>query len=193
MISLIKGKIIENNGEQIIVLTAGGVGYKILVNTNGADFFKLGAEAEILTYLVVRENVMELYGFKNKEEKGLFEKLLLVSGVGPKTALRILSLGSVGEISSAIARGDVAYLTKVSGMGKKTAERLIVELKSKLGAVKDLNLGEEFSSEAGDVLEGLISLGYSATQAREAVKRLQSKGKTSEQLMKEALKMLGKR
>jgi len=193
MISLIKGKIIENNGEQIIVLTAGGVGYKILVNTNGADFFKLGAEAEILTYLVVRENVMELYGFKNKEEKGLFEKLLLVSGIGPKTALHILSLGTGGEISSAIARGDVAYLTKVSGMGKKTAERLIVELKSKLGAVKDLSLGEEFSSEVGDVLEGLISLGYSTTQAREAVKRLQSKGKTSEQLMKEALKMLGRK
>lgn len=193
MISLIKGKIIGNNGEQIIVLTAGGVGYEILVNTNGAEFFKVDMETEILTYLAVRENAMELYGFKNKEEKNLFEKFLLVSGVGPKTALRILSLGSVGEISSAIARSDVAYLTKVSGMGKKTAERLVVELKNKVGPSTSANLGQGFSNEIGDVIEGLMALGYSGIQARDTVQKLQANGKTSEQLMKEALKMLGKR
>ena len=193
MISLIKGKVIENNGEKITVLTAGGVGYEIFVNTNGASFFKVGMETEVLTYLAVRETAMDLFGFKNKEEKSLFEKFLSVSGVGPKTALHILSLGSVNEISSAIARADVTYLTKVSGMGKKTAERLIVELKNKIGVTKDLVLGENFGSEAGDVIEGLIALGYNASLARDTVQKIQGAGKTSEQLMKEALKMLGKR
>ncbi len=193
MISLIKGKITENNGEQITVLTSGGVGYEILVNTNGASYFKIGAEMEVLTYLSVRENSMELFGFKSKEERSLFEKLLLVSGIGPKTALRILSLGSVEEISSAISRSDVTYLTKVSGMGKKTAERLVVELKNKLGAGNDVVSNGEYGGEIGDVIEGLMTLGYSGTQARDTVQKLQANGKTSEQLMKEALKMLGKR
>lgn len=193
MISLIKGKIIENNGEQITVMTSGGVGYEIAVNTNGASFFKVNMETEVLTYMSVRENAVDLFGFKNKEEKSLFEKFLLVSGVGPKTALRILSLGSVGEISSAIARSDVAYLTKVSGMGKKTAERLVVELKNKVGGTMELNSAEGYSHEMGDVIEGLMSLGYSGVQARDTVQRLQGTGKTSEQLMKEALKILGKR
>ena len=193
MISLIKGKIIENNGEQIVLMTAGGVGYEIMVNTNGASHFKTGMETEVLTYMSVRENSMELFGFKNKEEKDLFEKLLLVSGIGPKTALHILSLGSVGEITSAIARADVSYMTKVSGIGKKTAERIVVELKNKVGAVKDLNLGEGLGTELGDVVEGLISLGYSGSQARETVQKLQAEGKTSQQLMKEALKMLGRK
>lgn len=193
MISLIKGKITENNGEQITVLTSGGVGYEILVNTNGASYFKIGAEMEVLTYLSVRENSMELFGFKSKEERSLFEKLLLVSGIGPKTALRILSLGSVEEISSAISRSDVTYLTKVSGMGKKTAERLVVELKNKLGAGNDVVSNGEYGGEIGDVIEGLMALGYSGTQARDTVQKLQANGKTSEQLMKEALKMLGKR
>ncbi|HRY36661.1 MAG TPA: Holliday junction branch migration protein RuvA [Candidatus Magasanikbacteria bacterium] len=193
MISLIKGKIINNDGEKITVLTVGGVGYEIFVNTNGAEFFKIDTETEVLTYLSVRENAMDLFGFKNKEEKNLFEKFLLVSGIGPKTALRILSLGSVGEISSAIVRSDIAYLTKVSGMGKKTAERLVVELKNKLGTNSNIGQIEGFSNEAGDVIEGLIALGYNSTQARDTVQKIKAEGKTSEQLMKEALKLLGKR
>ncbi|MFA6552765.1 MAG: Holliday junction branch migration protein RuvA [Candidatus Paceibacterota bacterium] len=193
MISLIKGKITSNDGEKITVITSGGVGYEIAVNTNGASFFKVGTETEVLTYLAVRETALDLFGFKNKEEKSLFEKFLLVSGVGPKTALHILSLGTVAEISAAIARSDVAYLTKVSGIGKKTAERLVVELKNKVGGNMELNSTEGFSNEMGDVIEGLMSLGYSGAQARDAVQKLQGAGKTSEQLMKEALKMLGRK
>ena len=193
MLSLIKGKIINNDGEKITVLTAGGVGYEIFVNTNGAEFFKVDTETEVLTYLSVRENAMDLFGFKNKEEKNLFEKFLLVSGIGPKTALRILSLGSVGEISSAIVRSDIAYLTKVSGMGKKTAERLVVELKTKLGTNSNIGQIEGFSNEVGDVIEGLMALGYNGVQARDMMQKMKTEGKTSEQLMKEALKLLGKR
>jgi Holliday junction DNA helicase RuvA len=188
MISVIAGKVLIKNVNKLIVLTAGGVGYEIMVNASSAKTWTQGAEASILTYLVVRENALELYGFANVEEKELFEKFLLVSGIGPKTALHLLSLGSVQEISNAISREDLTYLTKVSGIGKKTAERILVELKNKMGG-NGTGLGE-FEGALGDVIEGLGALGYSILEAREAVKNLDITGKTSEQLLKEALQRI---
>src|SRR3989338_230487 len=185
MISVIKGKVISSFGGRLMVLTAGGVGYEIMTSATSAKNWAVGTEAQILTYLAVREGSLDLYGFANESEKELFEKFLLVSGIGPKTALHLLSLGSVQEISSAIGRGDLAYLTNVSGIGKKTAERILVELKNKVGAG---HTGlEEYEGALGDVVEGLAALGYSFVEAREAVKNLDVKGKTSEQLLKEAL------
>ena len=188
MISLIQGKVISNFGGKLTVLTAGGVGYELLASVTSAKNWVVGAEAQILTYLAVREASLDLYGFANESEKNLFEKFLLVGGIGPKTALHLLSLGSVTEISSAIGRGDLAYLTNVSGIGKKTAERILVELKNKVGAGQT-GL-EEFEGALGDVVEGLAALGYSFIEAREAVKNLDVKGKTSEQLLKEALQRI---
>ncbi len=185
MISVVQGKVVANNGGKLTVLTAGGVGYEIMVSATSAKNWVTGTEAQILTYLAVREASLDLYGFANEMEKNLFEKFLLVGGIGPKTALHLLSLGSVQEISSAIGRGDLAYLTNVSGIGKKTAERILVELKNKVGAGQT-GL-EEFEGALGDVIEGLAALGYSFIEAREAVKNLDVKGKTSEQLLKEAL------
>jgi len=188
MISLIKGKVAANNGGKLTVLTAGGVGYEVMVSATSAKNWQVGAEVEILTYLAVREGSLDLYGFANGSEKEFFEKFLLVSGIGPKTALHLLSLGSVQEISSAIGRADLAYLTNVSGIGKKTAERILVELKNKVGGGQT-GL-EEFEGALGDVVEGLAALGYSFIEAREAVKNLDVKGKTSEQLLKEALQRI---
>lgn len=188
MISLIAGKILSKTGNKLTVLTAGGVGYEIMVNIGSATSWSVGAEASILTYLVVREGALELFGFASAEEKGLFEKFLLVSGVGPKTALHLLSLGSVQEISSAIGREDLAYLTKVSGIGTKTAERILVELKNKVG-VGEVAIGE-FDGALGDVIEGLMALGYSLVEARNTVKNLNITGKTSEQILKEALQRI---
>jgi Holliday junction DNA helicase RuvA len=188
MISVIKGKVVASNGGKLTVLTAGGVGYEIMASATSAKNWQLGAEAQILTYLAVREGSLDLYGFADENEKELFEKFLLVSGIGPKTALHLLSLGSVSEISSAIGREDLAYLTNVSGIGKKTAERILVELKNKVGAGKT-GL-EEFEGVLGDVVEGLAALGYSLIEAREAVKNLNAGGKTSEQLLKEALQRI---
>ncbi|MEK7680891.1 MAG: Holliday junction branch migration protein RuvA [Patescibacteria group bacterium] len=189
MISIINGKVVSKDGGLLTVVTAGGVGYEVTTNINSAKQWDVGSEAHILTHLAVRENAMELYGFSEHEEKNLFEKFLLVSGIGPKTAMHLLSLGSVQEISSAIARGDLNYLTNVSGIGKKTAERIVVELKSK---VLDYNSGasEIGNSQLGDVVAGLEALGYSATEAREAVKKLDAAGKTSERLLKEALRAI---
>lgn len=188
MISVVAGKVIEKNSNKLVVLTAGGVGYEIMVNANAAKTWQVGEEAKVLTYLAVRENALELYGFGNSQEKELFEKFLLVSGIGPKTALHLLSLGSVQEISTAISRGDLTYLTKVSGIGKKTAERILVELKSKM-TTDATGLGE-FEGALADVIEGLGALGYSVAEARNAVKDLDVAGKTSEQLLKEALQRI---
>lgn len=186
MISLLRGKIIGNNNGQISILTPGGVGYSAYCSLAGLKEWKIGAEIEILTYLVVRENLMELYGFLNESERDLFLRLIQVGGIGPKTALHILSLGSVDEIGGAIARGDVVYLTKVSGIGKKTAERIVVELKDKI--LVTVGVGESALEGAlSDVVEGLIALGYQANEAREVVKRIDSVGKSTEQLLKEAL------
>jgi len=188
MISIINGKVISKDGGLLTVVTAGGVGYEITTNINSAKQWDVGSEAHILTYLAVRETAMELYGFSNREEKDLFEKFLIVSGIGPKTAMHLLSLGSVGEISSAIAREDVNYLTNVSGIGKKTAERIVVELKNKIqNSQSTADNGFEKGNLLGDVVEGLVALGYSMSEAREVVKKLDPKDKTSEQLLKEAL------
>jgi Holliday junction DNA helicase RuvA len=188
MISVIQGKVVANFGGKLTVLTAGGVGYEIMASSNYAKNWIVGKEVQILTYLAVRESSLDLYGFASESEKELFEKFLLVSGIGPKTALHLLSLGSVQEISSAIGRGDLAYLTNVSGIGKKTAERILVELKNKIG-VGATGL-EDVEGVLGDVVEGLAALGYSLIEAREAVKNLDTKGKTSEQLLKEALQRI---
>lgn len=185
MISLIKGKVVANNGGKLVVLTSGGVGYELMASATSAKNWPVGAEAQILTYLAVRESALDLYGFSGPEEKELFEKFLLVSGIGPKTALHLLSLGSVQEISSAIGREDLNYLTNVSGIGKKTAERILVELKNKVNFGQTDNV--EMGGVMGDVVAGLMALGYSVTEAREAVKNLDIKNKTSEQLLKEAL------
>lgn len=189
MIANISGKIIANNGAILTVMTAGGVGYKIFINPGKSDRWPIGSEANILTHLSVREDAMDLFGFNDEQEKTLFKQLLSVSGIGPKSAMHLLSLGETKELSAAIAKGDLAYLTKVSGIGKKTAERIVVELKNKM---VDLNLsGESENGKLGDVVEGLISLGYNAAQAREAIKDLPT-DLPSEQLMRRALKRLGK-
>ena len=113
-------------------------------------------------------------------------KLLTVSGVGPKSAMNILALGSIDDIKSAIVRGDVKYLTAVQGMGKKTAERMVVELKSKI-AVKDI--GQDITGGIlSEVMDGLVSMGYTRSEAKDVVQTLDPKGKDTETLLKEALK-----
>lgn len=190
MISQLTGKIISNNGLEVVLATSGGVGYKIAVSPAAAKSCTSGQEISLETYLVVREDALDLFGFANNSERELFKNCLSVSGIGPKSALNILKLGSVEEITLAIARGDLAYLTKVSGIGKKTAERLVVELRGK--AAKGLSQDDlvKPAGVLGDVVEALMTLGYSAEQARDTAKSLDATGKTSEQLLREALKTI---
>lgn len=174
-------------------MTAGGVGYKMFLSPAAAELCTVGKTVTVETYLVVKEDALDLFAFGGLPEKNLFKLLISVSGVGPKTALNILALGSAADISSAVARGDVSYLTKVSGIGKKIAERLVMELREKIGALT-LGGGKGQPGAVGDglsdVVEALESLGYSSQQARDTVKMLDAKGKNSEQLLREALRMI---
>jgi len=192
MISILKGKILGSEKGEVVVMTAGGVGYKVFANLVSASKWKMGEEVEVLTYLVVRENAMDLYGFTNESERYLFLKFLDVSGIGPKTALHLLSLGSVGEISSAINRGDVDYLKKVSGIGGKTAERIVVELKGKMN-FSGRTAGERTNEGVpalNDVIDALVAMGYTAQEARDTIKKLDTNGKNSEQILREALRVV---
>lgn len=192
MISLIEGKVTQNNNGEVIIMTRGGVGYRLFASLQAVERCTIGNEVVLDTYLAVREDALELFAFADNAEKELFKQFLSVSGVGPKTALHLLALGTVAEISSAIGRGDIEYLTKVSGIGKKTAERIVVELKSKLevSSIKYQVSNETNSGILGDVIDGLIALGYASTEAREVAKKLNPEGKTSEQLLKEALQQI---
>ena len=193
MISFIQGKIINKKENSLTVLTSAGVGYEVSLQTEKCAVLEVENVVGLYTYLRVSENAMDLYGFETLAEKDFFELLISVNGVGPKSALNILGLGSLDEIQKAISNSDAEYLTRVSGIGKRTAERLVVELKSK---VKDKGLRNKEQAKdggvMGDAIDGLVSLGYSKEEARLTVRDLDAEGKTSEQLLREALKGVGK-
>lgn len=146
-----------------------------------------GGEVEVWTYLAVRENAMDLFGFESNEGLDFFEMLISVSGIGPKTALNILNIAEIKTIKEAVSSGDVTHLTKVSGIGKKNAEKIVLELRDKLGLAE---ASEESLKGDVDALEALKTLGYSQGEAREALKKVSSDTKDTAGKIKEALKVL---
>ncbi|MBL7045928.1 MAG: Holliday junction branch migration protein RuvA [Parcubacteria group bacterium] len=190
MIRRLTGKVIES-GISFIVVETGGVGYMVFVTTDTAlTLKKKKEEATLHTHLAVRENSQDLYGFLRKDELIFFELLLSVSGIGPKSALSILSLASVEAISQAVLEGDTSYLTKVSGIGRKNAEKIVLELSDKLGVLES-NSGTKFSGDV-EALEALTSLGYSQSEARDALKEVSAEFVGTNERLKEALKLLGR-
>lgn len=168
----------------IVVVDVGGVGYKVFVSTKAS----LVGNTSIFIHTVVRENAIDLYGFSKKSDQDFFELLLTISGIGPKSALAILDSAPVETLHEGILSGDATYLTKVSGIGKKSAEKIVVELKDKLGALES---GQVVNTEgSGMAIQALIQLGYNEREAREAVQKI-DKGGTTEDIVKEALKNLG--
>ncbi len=189
MIALVSGRILEKNKDFVVVETSSGLGYLVHCIPFRIAEYSLGQEVKIYTYLKVSDSALDLYGFQNLEEKSFFELLMTVSGVGPKSAMNILSLGHMEEIQSAIARADVKYLTGVQGMGKKTAERLVVELKNKVIATAESHTFKaEESTILTDALEGLMALGYSREEAKNLLSKIDIDGKSPEQILKLALK-----
>jgi len=185
MIGHLKGNVISQDLKSVI-LDVSGVGYKVFTNTAILPHGKVQT-VEFWTYLAVRENALDLYGFVTKEELHFFELLMTVSGIGPKSAMAILSVASIQNLKHAISTQDTSHLTKVSGVGKKNAEKIVLELKDKLeGLTIDLT-----SSMSGDVdaLEALKSLGYGEREAREALKKVKDSKDTGEKI-KKALKLL---
>ncbi|OGH69900.1 MAG: hypothetical protein A3C90_01560, partial [Candidatus Magasanikbacteria bacterium RIFCSPHIGHO2_02_FULL_51_14] len=149
---------------------------------------RIGSEVEMPAYLKVSDTGMQLFGFQSNDERIFFQLLITVSGVGPKTAMHILSLGSLDNIQSAISRSDVAYLTAVQGIGKKTAERVVVELKSKVTSHKTHTTSQGDGTTLGEAIDGLVALGYSKDEARDAVHGIATDGKSTETILREALK-----
>ncbi len=192
MIARIKGKIFSQEKNFLVIETSGGVGYEVHMTFSGISRHTIGQEIALYTYLKVSDSSQELYGFETKEEKFFFELLMTVSGVGPKSALNILSLGDMYEIQGAIARGDIKYLTGVQGMGKKTAERLVVELKTKVANLEPSKALSENSDNniLSDSIDGLVALGYTRENAKHVLKDIDTHGKSVEEILKQALKRI---
>ena len=191
MIGRLTGTLLEKNPPQIVV-EAGGVGYEVEVPMS--TFYNLPASGErvvLLTHLVVREDAHLLYGFGTEPERRSFRQLLKISGVGARTALAVLSGLSVGELIEAVAMQESGRLVKVPGIGRKTAERLLLELKGKLGdAVSGVAVNRP-KPVASDVTHALLSLGYNDKEAQHAVKQL-SEGLSVSEGIRQALKSLAK-
>ena len=201
MIRYIKGTYTMQFESGVVVETNAGIGFEIFV-PQGSPIYKHseGDEITVFTEMIVREDDMSLYGFHNKESLEFFKLLTTVSGIGPKGAMGILGSMPLDQLRQAIAMGDVKAISKAQGVGKKTAERLVVELKDKVGSQDiDTETGEilgsgDLSGAANDArseaISALISLGYARAEAFKAVSAVGEEGLTSEEYIKKALKAL---
>ncbi len=189
MISRLSGKIVFI-GSNFVVLDIGGVGYKVFCGEDTAFESKENSDLVLWTYQAVRENAIDLYGFKSRRDLNFFELLLSVSGIGPKTALSILNIASVENLQQAVVSGDTAHLTKVSGIGKKNAEKIILELKDRIGTNEETADDSGNTKGDGDVIDALIALGYSQNEARESVRSLPKDLEKTEERVREALRKL---
>ncbi len=190
MIGYIEGKILHKD-ERVLILLVNGVGYTVAVTPPTLVQAIIGDNTTLWTHLAVREDALDLYGFVHQEELALFRLLIGVSGIGPKSALNVLSLADVSTLARAIASGDGSYLTKVSGIGKKIAEKIVLELKEKMNAFAvDEHEVPHAETEALDALE---ALGYSPRDTRELVRVLAKEHTTTEAIIRKALQTLGGR
>lgn len=185
MIATLSGTVLTRD-EKSLVVDVHGVGLRVFALPRTIELFPPKAAVSLFTHLNVREDALELYGFATAGEHRLFERLLSVSGVGPKVALGVLSAASVPDLEAAIERGDAKVLTKVSGVGTKTAERIIVDLRGKLTDVQTSD-----DSTLSSVMDALMALGYSSREAREAA-TLTPADLSVEARVKAALRQIGK-
>ena len=183
--------------ENYVVVDSAGVGYKIFVTTRFLQQTVPGSEETLFTHLVVREDELSLYGFFSEQEKEMFERLVSISGIGPKVALAILSFFTHGEIASAVFASDASAFTKVSGVGKKTAERIVLELKDKVQVGEafagGMGVAEDAEMPANEAAQALVSLGYEKVDAVAAVQAVHALADTAEELIVLALKRLDRR
>ncbi len=196
MYRYIKG-IIEEIGDSYVVIENNEIGYLINTSRNTINFIKKNSnECKIYTHLNVREDDISLYGFISKEELDMFHLLLYVSKIGPKVALGILSAMVPANIKLAIVTNDVNALTKAPGIGKKTANRIILELKDKIDDNIDVvssNMENEIQNDSDEVIAALNTLGYSRNEVAEALSKIDTSGLKTEAIIKAALKQLAKK
>ncbi len=193
MISHLSGTIIHKS-IRYVILDVNGIGYKVFCPSD--TIFEIGKrnpdeKIALWTHHAVREDAEDLYGFLTKEENDFFELLISVSGIGPKTALGVLSVATIANLRKAIATGETSILTKVSGIGRKIAEKIVLELKDKIIPSEEEKTGTpEGETEA---IEALISLGYSERESREALKKVPKNLSATNDILKHVLKEMGKK
>ena len=187
MIGYIEGTI-QYIGPQSLVVNTNGVGYIVFTVTTVLTTYTIGENITLWIHLAVRENSMELFGFPDREQLSFFSLLLDVSGIGPRGALGIIEIAPVTTLQKAISSGDTTYLTNVSGIGKKTAAKIVIELKDKMAKI--VGDGDTGLREESEALEALCSLGYSKKDAREALQQLPEDVTTTQEKITASLKIL---
>lgn len=192
MIGFLKGTI-ELLDRPFVLLDVNGVGYRVLVSDSVLAKFAKGDKIKLFTYTYVREDALELFGFLELEDFKLFESLISVSGVGPKTALNVFSVGTRSEIIGAIVKADASFFTSVPRLGTKNAQRIIVDLKNKMGESESLDLSGKDLLENAEVVQALKNFGFSTGEAQKAVREIKTSGLTLDEKIKVALKNLGRK
>ncbi len=191
MIALLRGVLRGKSGDSVIVET-GGIGYQIFIPANSSDKLpEVGGEIELNTVLYVRDDILQLYGFVSLSEKEMFLQLISVNKIGPKSALAALSAYSTEALTAAIMRNDVELVSSVPGIGKKTAQRLIWDLKDKIMG-KEVIVEWEGGDKVQEARNALVELGYSLLEANRAIGEIKVENDSSEELLKKALQLLGK-
>lgn len=172
-----------------IIVEVGGIGYKVAVQK--PTTFKLGASVALHTHLAVRENALDLYGFLSRDDLAMFELLITVPKIGPKSAMQILSQADTTLLTTSIVRNDPAHLTKMSGISKKTAEKIVSALQSKFEGMSEETSGIGVQKEDTDIVDALIALGYTQKDARDALMLVPAELEGTTARIKAALKVLG--
>jgi len=189
VITTLTGKVAEKLSE-IVVVDIQGVGYGLYLTAEDYGHIKIGDDVKMYIYEHIRENAHDLFGFISPDTKGLFEQLLGVNGVGPKMALNMLSISSTKDLKNAIATGEVKYIQAASGVGKRVAERVVVDLKDKVGLISTSNDALFMSAESAqkdEAVQALVGLGYSVSDAVNALSQVDDK-LSIENRVKQALK-----
>lgn len=196
MIASVRGEVLDVALDHVVI-EAAGVGYKLMATPSTLATLRRGSEARLITAMIVREDSMTLYGFPDTDARDLFLTLLGVSGVGPKIALASLAVYDAPALRQALADGDVTALTRVPGIGKRGAERMVLELRDKIGPVGTSAAVASVNGHAvrGPVVEALVGLGFAAKQAEEAIDKVMANDPeaTTSTALRAALSMLGKK
>lgn len=191
MIGYLNGEVVAVD-DPYIVIDVGGVGYSVVVSKDVLSNAAINSNLKLFIYTHVREELIQLYGFLDLLELKLFRSLISVSGIGPKTAMGIFGVGSRDSIIQAITSGDVAFFTSVPRLGKKNAQKIIIELKNKFGSIQELDLSERDLKENSEVIAALTGFGFSRKESLDAIKAIKGKGNTVREKIRLALREMGK-
>ena len=190
MIGLVKGKVLLKDGNDLII-DINGVGYRVLVSEKLISKTAEGSDVQLFTFTYVKEDVLELFGFEELADLKLFKNLISVNGVGPRTAMTIFSFSGREEIVDAVLKGDVPFFTRIPRLGKKNAQKIIIELKSKLKDSSSFDLNADEKEDNKEVFDALRNFGFSHKEITETLKNIDSNASSDEKI-KMALKYLGK-